>query len=139
MSNQPQAVSGQESFRAAYARHFGCAEEVFEEKLFWQCLSPLARPVATLADLVTPTFYNPDFDCLRLVGDALDMDEIRVEANKLREAWHLRKGLVRGLLRARLSGRRLIAIAESVWRPPRSRGADTVGRAPASQRRSQRR
>jgi hypothetical protein len=120
MSNQPPAPSGAESFRTAYARHFGCAEDVFEEKLFWHCLPPSGRPVAALAELLNPSFYHPDFQCLYLVGEALNMDEIRAEANKIREAWHLRKGFVRGVLRARLSGRRLIAIAGSVWGTPKS-------------------
>ena len=121
MLNQPQAISGGESFRSAYARHFGCAEDVFEEKLFWQCLPRLARPVATLADLVTPTFFNPDLDFLRLVGDARSINDIKDEANRLREASNLRKGFVRNLLRARLSGRRLIAVAAQVWGVPRTR------------------
>lgn len=122
MTNEQSSTPGKLNFRSAFCERFKCGEEVFEEKLLWCCLPPTAKPVAFVVELVNPTFFAGEFEIIRAVGEATDLEDIVAEANKLHDTLHLRKGFLRGTLRVRASGRRLVKVASSIWKRAR-RGA----------------
>jgi hypothetical protein len=121
MANDHGSTSGGEKFRTAYCAHFKCRDEVFEEKIFWRCLPPHARPLAFLLELTTPSFFVGEFEVMRNAGEATDLEDIVAEANKLHDTQHLRVGFLRGALKVRVSGRRLVNVGNLIWGKTRRR------------------
>jgi len=121
MANENGITRPAGKFRADFCAHFKCRDEVFEEKLFWRCLAPHARPLAFVLELTTPSFFLGELEVLRSAGEATDLEDIIAEANKLHDTQHLRVGFIRGVLQVRLSGRRMVKVAEGIWGKPRRR------------------
>lgn len=101
-------------FKAHFCRHFGCAEEKFEQELFWRALPPLARLPAWLIVRLAPHYYRREFQFLTKLGRVRGFDELRLKANSARWSASMRSGVVRKWLRMRISGRRLLSVGTEV-------------------------
>lgn len=108
------------TFRQAYCARFGCAEQDFESQLLRRCLPLTSRPLAWLLRLCLPRFFEAELEVVANLGLARSLAEIDFAANELASVPESRTGLLRGVLRQRLSGRRLMAVAAAVW-PEESR------------------
>jgi hypothetical protein len=121
MANEHSSPPDGQTFRQAFCAHIKCSDDVFEDKLFWRCLPPLIRPLAVLIELLNPAFFMAEFEVIRAVGEAKVLEDIVAEANKLHDTQHLRVGFLRGTLKVRVSGRRMVKIGTSVWGRARHR------------------
>jgi len=82
----------------------------FEEAVLMHCLLPYHRPVGKLRWRLDPDYFAPDVALIETVADCTSVSEVSVELS-----WHRYTippaGLQRGLMRARLSGQRLMNLA----------------------------
>ena len=103
------------TFRELYCEHHGIPPQQFERVLLWHSLHRRARPFYWLLGL-NRDYSAPDLEFVRGVGELRSRRGFRDEAAEFH--YHPKnRGLLRTLLRLRVSSRRLQAIFESEIRP----------------------
>jgi hypothetical protein len=108
-------VSQTEDFKTAYCKRSKCPGEAFEKRLLRECLAPHVRPLAFVIRLFRRDFFRWDVEFLRRVGQARAVDAIALDVEVLRQDSRLRRGFLRGILRVRISSRRLTRLAQEVF------------------------
>jgi hypothetical protein len=98
------------NLREAVCESLGCPTEQFEDTVFQLCLYPHARRLARLISAFSPGFFALDRAVIKEAGNAVSVREVQVEIESFAQA-NRQSGLLRGLLRIRLSGRRLLHLA----------------------------
>jgi hypothetical protein len=98
------------TFRAACCERLGISPEAFEETVLWQCLYPRHLLAGKLQWQLNRAYFNTDLELIRVVADCTSLAELRAELDDYRYH-HPASGFRRRVLRARLSGRRLLAFA----------------------------
>ena len=85
----------------------------FDERLFWLCLYPHAVALARLLWQLNRAYFEPDFALVKQVKFLTRADEVvlEIEGFRLRRR---RAGLLRGLVKVRISGRRLLDTASRI-------------------------
>lgn len=101
------------TFREACCGKFGLAKDHFEEAVLWQCVPGYHRVVGKLEWLVNRAYFEEDLELIRLVADCTTLAELHAGLSYFRSI-HPPTGFRRKLLRARLSGRRLVNLANEV-------------------------
>ena len=105
-------------FQAAICAKFGCAPEAYAETVFWRCLYPHAHTAARILGSVWPQFFQADRELIRELGATASRNAFGKELDAHRYH-HPPDGFLRGTLKLRVSGRRLMALAiELLPRPP---------------------
>lgn len=104
-----------DSFQAAYCARFQCGAGQFARRVFWRCLYPHAAPAARVLLWVWPRFFQMDFEGIAHLGQTLSWQEFNAELATLTYHNHLRRGSLRGLLRLRVSGRRMRRLAHELF------------------------
>jgi hypothetical protein len=99
------------NFKSLFCERFGCSFESFENLLFWKSLPPGRRLFAFVISLLFPQFFYRDFEHIRLLAQANSKHEISALINALPHDYLLSQGLLRGILRVRISGYRLMRLA----------------------------
>ena len=94
-------------FREAVCRKFGCASDSYAEVVFWHCLYPHAVWPAKLIRRLYRYYFDLDFELLDLIAGCTEPHELRALVDSHRYH-HPTQSLLRGLLRIRLSGQRVI-------------------------------
>ena len=103
------------TFRELYCEHHGITTQQYERVLLWRSLHRRARPFYWLLRL-NRDYSAPDLEFVRGVGALRSRRGFRDEAAEFH--YHPKnRGLLRTLLRLRVSSRRLQAIFESEIRP----------------------
>ena len=102
------------NFKTAFCARFEFPQENFERRVFWNALHPQAKPLALLIRFLRPNFFHSDFDCIRSVATAETKQEVCAIINSLQYDPAFKRGFFRGLLRIRISGRRLTRLAAKV-------------------------
>ena len=98
------------NFREVYCERHGIAPDKFEGALLWRALHWQARPFYWLLWL-NRDYSSPDFEFVRSVGELRSRRGFRNEAAEFH--YHPKnRGLLRTLLRLRVSSHRLQAIFE---------------------------
>ena len=97
-------------FCAAYK----CAPEDFSQTAFWRCLFPNGHMLARLIWRVNRACFGPDFELLQQVKDLKSSEEIRQEIGDF-YYHHPARGFIRGVLRVRISGQRLLDLADRLF------------------------
>ncbi|MBI5478009.1 MAG: hypothetical protein HY906_04090 [Deltaproteobacteria bacterium] len=96
------------TFREACCERFGVGPEAFEDAVLRHCLYPHARPVARLLRRrARRGYFDPDLDLIRAVAECTGLSAMAATLN-VHRYHHADAGFWRGLLRVRLSGRRLM-------------------------------
>ena len=99
------------TLKEAVCKRFNCAQELYEQRLFWRCLYRHALPVAALVHWLDPEYFldvfREDFDFIREIGDVRDPDVFQVELDRFYGRNVRDKGWIRGALSVRISGKRL--------------------------------
>ena len=116
MAAQTHTTPAPGSFKAAFCECFGCAVEAFQETLFWKCVRPALRPVASLVRLLSPRFFRPDLEYLGQVGETTTWEGFWTLATRIHEDLALNHGLLRKGLHLRISGSRLIELYREITR-----------------------
>ncbi len=105
-------------FREAVCRKFGCAPEAYPETVFSHCLYPHAAGSVKLIRWLKPDYFAADFELIHQIATVTEMRQVRAEVENHR--YHNPSAtLLRRFLRIRLSGRRVIQLADQIFaRPP---------------------
>ena len=103
-------------FREAVCRKFGCAPEAYAEAVFSHCLYPHAAGSAKLIRWLKPDCFAADFELIHQIATVTVMRQVRAEVENHR--YHYPSAtLLRRFLRIRLSGRRVIQLADEAFAP----------------------
>lgn len=104
----------QVSFKHAFCQHYGCKPEEFESLVFRKCLHRRARPFAWLFRIFQADAFGADYHAIRQVGETTNLMEAMVEIDSYAQS---RKGRVRDFFRMRVSGKRLLRLAQKFLPP----------------------
>jgi len=103
------------SFREAFCSKFGCPPEGYESRVFWQCLYRHALPLAGLIYPVSRNFFGEDFRAIKQLGLSRSPVEFRQEVEAFRYLNRTRAGILRGRLKIRVSGQRLVRLSQEMF------------------------
>lgn len=98
------------SFKDRYCAHFGCRPEEFEKHLLFSCLYWHVSPLGKLFWLIDKRFYAEDIALIQVLAVTRDSSEFKREIANFRFE-HPPKGLLRGSLKIRFSGRKAMPLA----------------------------
>ena len=104
------------SFAALYCEKFQCPPEKFEADLIWRCMQPRSILVARLLWSWCRFYFQPDFHLINQVKDLTGLDDVVSEISGVRHQLPVR-GIFRGWLRVRISGQRLVNLAQELFTP----------------------
>jgi hypothetical protein len=102
------------NFKTAFCERFEHPHEHFENRVFWNAIHPEMKPVALLIRWLRPSFFASDMDCIRSIATAESKQEVRAIVASLQYDPAFNRGFIRGVLRIRISGRRLTRLAARV-------------------------
>jgi hypothetical protein len=102
-------------FRSVFCGRFGHSLKKFEKKLFWQAVDPNIKPVAFAISCLHPGFFRRDFECIRRIAATDTPQDVAAIVNGLPYDPRFNRGFLRGFLRIRISGRRLVRIANQLF------------------------
>jgi hypothetical protein len=100
----------EKTFSDAACRKFRCSPEAYSEAVFWHCLHPHAVPFAKIIRRLSSGFFARDFELIRYLANTTDVKEFRKEVEDFRY-YNPVSGLMRGMMRIRVSGLRLLKLA----------------------------
>lgn len=103
------------NFRDAYCQKYGCTPEAFEKRLFWHSLHTLAKPIAPLVLMLNRDFFQPDFEAIKHLGNSTNRLNFVSELDAFFYQNRTSKSAFRGLLKLRISGKKLMAMYQDVW------------------------
>ena len=85
----------------------------FDEEVFWQALYPHARPFAKVVWYVWRPFFQKDLELIKRIGAVASTQEANFEIDyeRYQRPDH---GFLRGFLRLRVSGKRLIHLVRKI-------------------------
>lgn len=103
-------MAGERTFQEACCEKLGIPAGRFEAAVLWHCLPPRHRFIGRLRWRFTPGYFANDLELIRAVAECTSLSDLRAELS----AWRYNQpnyGFQRGVLRARLSGQRLVNLA----------------------------
>ncbi len=113
----PQPARGgtsQASFCDLFCETNKCCPEDFREKVFWFCLYPQATLLARLIWHLNGAYFRPDVELIEQVRNLTNVAEVRLEFSRFRH-YHTSMGLFRRFLKVRISGQRLLSLADRLF------------------------
>ena len=108
------------TFRDACCNKLGITHETFEKKVLLTCLPPFYSWLGYIEWHINRSYFEPDQHVIRSVADCKSAWEVREEINYHFLDKNIKSGFSRKVLRYRLSGRRLIHLANQCF-PEQSR------------------
>ena len=101
-------------FLNRYCVKFTCAKRRFEKRVFLNCVYPEGLGIARFISLLNPGFFRSDFELIEEIKYATSYSEVKklVDFHGTQNA---PAGVLRMLLKVRLSKQRLLALAQSVF------------------------
>jgi hypothetical protein len=102
------------SFREAFCGHVACDPDDYEQHALRLGLHRRALPVAILLRAVFPSYFAVELRTLHFLGNARSLEEFRSELDSYRSHYRRHGGILRNVLAARLSGRRLMHLADEL-------------------------
>ncbi len=102
-------------FKTAFCARINCKLKQFEKRLFWETVNPDYRVVAFAIRCFYPGFFRCDREYIQRIGAATNKGEILAIVNKLPFDPKFNQGFLRGFLRVRILGRRLVQIANDIF------------------------
>ena len=82
--------------------------------MFRECVELEVRPLVILIRRLAPRLFQKDIECLQRVGRATGLDKIVLEANALSTSPWFNQGLLHGILKFRISDRRIVQLARQI-------------------------
>jgi hypothetical protein len=106
--------TNKKSFRSCFCERFNCPDSEYEERAFTKCLYLRARCLVPLLRLYHPSLFDQDFELLRRLGNTTGRLEASIEILKFHDL-NLDAGFLRGVLRIRVSGRKVSLLAARLF------------------------
>jgi hypothetical protein len=101
--------------RTLFCEQMSCPPAEYEERIFRACLYRHAAFVAKIARGLTTRLFQTDFMMLRYLGHATSPQAVTAELNAFKNGNRNRFSFIRTALKLRVSGRRVIRLAETVF------------------------
>ena len=108
-------VHRRRQFRELFCERFNCPISEYRDRAFRKLLYWQARPFAGILRLLVPNFFFEDFKFIESLGNAMDQREARADAANFHDANSYAKGVLRGSLKFRVSGRRAMRLARGLF------------------------
>jgi hypothetical protein len=102
-------------FKTAFCARMECKPRQFEKKLFWETVNPDLRVLVFFIRCFYPGFFRRDREYIQRIGTATNKEEILAIVNKLPFDPKFNQGFLRGFLRVRILGRRLVQITNEIF------------------------
>jgi hypothetical protein len=106
---EPADASGK-AFREACCERLGLAPTAFEEFVLWQCFCRRGRALGKALWRLRPGYFKRDLELIQRVADCTSLRSVRSELRAPGGPLHA-GGLLRRMLKVRLSGQRLLNLA----------------------------
>jgi len=107
----------EKTFKSRFCKYYQCPEDRFERVALLKVLHRRSLVIAWFFLKLNPNFFATDFRILSQIGSVSARNNLVAEARDIRNDY-LRLndyGFVRRFLTLRISGQRLIAVANAVW------------------------
>jgi hypothetical protein len=101
------------TFREACCEKLRIPEDGFEEAVLWRCIPPHHLLIGKLQWRFHRAYFNSDLKLIRLVADCTSLAYLRAGLSYYLSS-KPNYGFQRGLLRARMSGQRLVNFASTL-------------------------
>ena len=106
-------MAKEKTFREACCEKLRIPEDGFEEVVLWRCIPPHHLLIGRLQWRFNRAYFNSDLKLIRLVADCTSLGDLRAGLTDHRSS-NPNYGFQRRLLRARLSGQRLVDFASTL-------------------------
>ncbi len=106
----------QKTFLEAWNQAHPQTSVTFEEDVFWRTLYPHAILFSWVMWRLWPAYFARDLDFIRRLSSVTSANEMRFEIDNFRYQ-NPEYGLLRGRLRLRVSGKRVLHLAKRMMRP----------------------
>jgi len=107
----------EKAFKSRFCNYYKCPEDNFERAALFKVLHRRSLVIAWFILKLAPNFFATDFRILRQIGTVTSRNNLVAEARDIRNDY-LRfndYGFVRRFFNLRISGQRLLAVANEVW------------------------
>ena len=112
---RPRQVMNNATFRERCCEFFQCSEEECAEKILWYCMYPSSLRLARFMWSLDREYFGWDFALIDEVSDTTSLESLQSEVEEFR--YHNRaRGLLRGVLKIRISGQRLLNLGGKLYR-----------------------
>lgn len=108
-------VEDEPTFQERFCRVYHHTPARFEKSMFWLCLYPHTFPLALLIRWVRPRYFADDFELIRWLAGTRDLEGVSMELKNFQYSRRNRRSWLRRVLRVRLSGRKIMALADEVF------------------------
>ncbi len=103
------------SFRDAFCEHDQCAPEEYVRRATRIALPWRVRLLRPLIQLLSPDYFQPDYEFLELAGHARSWRDLHAAIGTFQSNNRLRGGFYRNRLKFRASGRRVTRLTEQLF------------------------
>ena len=103
-------MKNEASFCDLFCRATQCSPEDFDNRVFWLCIYPHAVLPARLIGRVNRDYFKQDLELIERIKHLSKSKEVELELERFRYS-RGSQGFLRGVLKMRISGRRLMDLA----------------------------
>jgi hypothetical protein len=110
-------LNAEKTFKLRFCEFYHCPEDQFERAILLKVLHRRSLLLAWCLLRIHPAFFSTDYRILRQVGAVASRNNLLAEARDIRNDYHRFNdfGIMRRFLNLRISGQRLLAVANQVW------------------------
>ena len=112
-SNHVSSAKGR-AFKELFCEAFRCSAARYTRRLFWHCVHRRSLAWAWPILMMNPEFFTVDFRLLDEVGRAVNGSEVQQAIDAYQDDCRMNRNFYHDRLRIRISGRRLMALYQSV-------------------------
>lgn len=109
-------MMSQPDLQTRFCEKHGCTRSEYAQRAFRHCLYPHARLVASFLRMFAPRYFLRDELLIRCVGMAADANDVQREVDTFQDSNRQRWSLLRDTLLIRVSGRRVMALFDTLRR-----------------------
>jgi hypothetical protein len=110
-------LNAEKTFKSRFCEFYQCPENQFERAILLKVLHRRSLLLAWCLLRIHPAFFSTDYRILRQVGAVASRNNLLAEARDIRNDYQRFNdfGIMRRFLNLRISGKRLLAVANQVW------------------------
>ena len=107
-------VVARKTFGDLAGARFNCASGELEREVLWHCLYPKSLDIARWVWRIHEDYFLPDLQLIRAVKNLTDVEDLASEFSDFQHR-NLSRGFLRGRMRVRISGQRLVDLANELF------------------------
>jgi len=114
MKTENAAQVVENDFLSLFCEKFSCSPRKYEKRVFVECVHPQGMLMARVIRRFNPRLFKTDFDLIEKIKHAASFDEVKRVVN-FHGAQNAPDGLIRLLLKVRVSKQRLLELAQTLF------------------------